>query len=140
MGQAPPHSEGRGHFLGNAGLRACLPPRRQHYLAFLEDVARQQRRKLPIRIQIRSFEAMCRMIEAGAGIGVLPLSAALRHRQTMNLAILTLNEPWADHDRAVIARDLEGLPGCARALIDKLIEAAETAGGSQSVISPELQP
>lgn len=108
--------------------------------AFLNDIVKEQRKRLPIRIQLRSFEAMCRMIEAGVGIGILPLSAALRHRQTMNLAILTLEEPWAIRERAVISRDLEGLPGCARALIDELLEAAETAGGSQSIISPELLP
>lgn len=98
--------------------------------AFLTDLVRDQRRKLQIRIQIRSFEAMCRMIEAGVGIGVVPLSAALRHRQTMKIEIIELPEPWAIRERAVIVRELEGLPGCAKALIDELIEVAQAAGGS----------
>lgn len=98
--------------------------------AFLTTIAQDQRGKLKIRIQIRSFEAMCRMIEAGVGIGVLPLSAALRHRQTMKLEILELNEPWIKRERAVIVRELDGLPSCARALINELIEVAEAAGGS----------
>ncbi|WP_316156948.1 LysR family transcriptional regulator [Cupriavidus sp. BIC8F] len=98
--------------------------------AFLTELVRDQRRKLQIRIQIRSFEAMCRMIEAGVGIGVVPLSAALRHRQTMKIEIIELHEPWALRERAVIVRELEGLPGCAKALIDELIEVAQAAGGS----------
>ncbi|WP_432260925.1 LysR family transcriptional regulator [Cupriavidus sp. TMH.W2] len=97
--------------------------------AFLTDVVQEQRKRFSVRIQLRSFEAMCRMIETGVGIGVLPLSAALRHRHTMKLSILELRDPWAIRERAVIARELEGLPGCARALIDELIDVAEAAGG-----------
>lgn len=99
--------------------------------AFLTELVRDQRKKLQIRIQIRSFEAACRMIEAGVGVGVLPLSAALRHRKTMKLAIVELPEPWAIRERAVLVRELDGLPSCAKALIDALIETAEAAGGSR---------
>lgn len=98
--------------------------------AFLTELVRDQRRRLQIRIQVRSFEAMCRMIETGVGIGVVPLSAALRHRKTMQLEVIELADTWAIRERAVIARDLEGLPGCARALIDELIKVAQAAGGS----------
>lgn len=98
--------------------------------AFLTDLVRDQRRKLQIRIQVRSFEAMCRMIEAGVGIGVVPLSAALRHSKTMQIEISELADAWAVRERAVIVRELEGLPGCARDLIDELIKAAQAAGGS----------
>ena len=98
--------------------------------AFLTELVRDQRRRLQIRIQVRSFEAMCRMIETGVGIGVVPLSVALRHRKTMQLEIIELTDPWAIRERAVIVRDLEGLPGCARALIDELITVAQAAGGS----------
>ncbi|RZT36740.1 LysR family transcriptional regulator [Cupriavidus agavae] len=99
--------------------------------AFLTDLVRDQRSRLQIRIQVRSFEAACRMIEAGVGVGVLPLSAALRHQRTMQLAIVELPEAWAVRERAVIVRELDGLPSCAKALIDTLIEAAESAGGAQ---------
>ena len=98
--------------------------------AFLTDLVRDQRRKLQIRIQVRSFEAMCRMIEAGVGIGVVPLSAALRHSKTMQIEISELADAWAIRERAVIVRDIDGLPGCARDLIDELIKVAQAAGGS----------
>ncbi|MFV8606857.1 LysR family transcriptional regulator [Ralstonia pseudosolanacearum] len=98
--------------------------------AFLTELVRDQRRRLQIRIQVRSFEAMCRMVETGVGIGVVPLSAALRHSKTMQLEIIELADAWAIRERAVIVRDLEGLPGCARALIDELMKVAQAAGGS----------
>ena len=98
--------------------------------SYLTDLVRDQRRRLQIRIQVRSFEAMCRMIEAGVGIGVVPLSAALRHSKTMQIEISELADAWAIRERAVIVRDIEGLPGCARDLIDELIKVAQAAGGS----------
>ena len=48
----------------------------------------------------------------------------------MKIDIVELDEPWAIRERAVIVREMEGLPGCARALIDELIEVAQAAGDS----------
>lgn len=90
---------------------------------FVRDQAEQHGTALSLRIQVRSFEAMCRMIEAGVGIGVLPESAARRHRRTMQLAIVALADPWAVRERRVLVRDVQALPGCARALIHTLMTA-----------------
>ena len=81
-----------------------------------------------IRFQVRSFEAMCRVIEAGVGIGVVPESAAIRHSKTMNLKLLELADSWALRDRSVLVRDGEELSSSVQALIDMLIAAG--AGGS----------
>ncbi|VVM96680.1 HTH-type transcriptional regulator YofA [Pseudomonas fluorescens] len=75
---------------------------------------------LSLRIQLSSFEAICRMIEAGVGIGVLPETAARRHSLSMALTIIELDEPWVIRERSMLVRDLEALPGCARALIETL--------------------
>lgn len=80
-----------------------------------------------LRIQVRSFEAMCRVIEAGVGIGVVPESAARRHSQTMRINLLELSDDWAVRDRFVLVRNREALPGSANALINMLINAE--AGG-----------
>lgn len=73
---------------------------------------------------------MCRMIEAGVGIGIVPLSAALRHSKTMQIETSELADAWAVRERAVIVHDIDGLPGCASDLIDELIKVAQAAGGS----------
>lgn len=80
-----------------------------------------------LRVQVRSFEAMCRMVEAGAGVGVVPESAARRHVQTMGIELLELVDEWAVRDRFVVIRDREALPGSANALIDLLVQ--EGLGG-----------
>lgn len=82
-----------------------------------------------LRIQVRSFEAMCRIIEAGVGIGVVPESAARRHIQTMNITLLELEDDWAIRDRSVLVRDRKALPSSAQTLIEMLIDA-EAGGGA----------
>ena len=47
-----------------------------------------------VRIQARSFDAMCQLINANLGIGVLPL-AVVRATQPHPLKIVRLSQPWA---------------------------------------------
>jgi DNA-binding transcriptional LysR family regulator len=92
-------------------------------LAFLRSLMEKNGYERALRVQVRSFEAMCRMVEAGVGVGVMPESAAIRHRRTMRIGIVQLDEPWALRERSVLVRELEALPGCARALVAKLLES-----------------
>ena len=93
-------------------------------LTFLHDQVERLGGKLSLRIQMSGFEAICRMIEAGVGIGIIPESAARRHSRTMRLATVELDEPWAVRERRVLVRDLDALPGSIRALIARLQEVA----------------
>lgn len=89
-------------------------------LSFLREQVEKLGESLALRIQVSSFEASCRMIEAGVGIGIIPESAARRHSRTMDLAIVELDEAWAVRERSILVRDLEALPGSVRALIATL--------------------
>ncbi|MBD7978493.1 MULTISPECIES: LysR family transcriptional regulator [Pseudomonas] len=89
-------------------------------LTFLHDQVERLGGKLSLRIQMSGFEAICRMIEAGVGIGIIPESAARRHSRTMRLATVELDETWAVRERRVLVRDLDALPGSVRALIARL--------------------
>lgn len=106
--------------------------------AFLRDLLEKHGGSLALRIQVRSFEAMCRMIEAGVGIGLLPESAALRHQQTMGLHIVELCDDWAIRERSVLVRELGALPGCARALIAALMSSG--TGGNTVIPSTTALP
>ncbi|WP_022702266.1 LysR family transcriptional regulator [Pseudorhodobacter ferrugineus] len=96
-------------------------------LAFLRGLMERHGYDRALRIQVRSFEAMCRMVEAGVGIGITPESAARRHAKTMDIALITISDPWAIRDRSVLVRDIAALPHIARALVDELVKAG--AGG-----------
>jgi DNA-binding transcriptional LysR family regulator len=91
------------------------------YGKFMQDIAGQLPKAPQTRIQLRSFEAMCSMITAGVGVGVLPESAAVRYQRTMPLKICRLRDDWALRERKIVTRDLEGLSACAQALIQDIL-------------------
>jgi len=98
--------------------------------AFLRQVCDGLHRRLQLRIQVGNFEAVCRMIEANVGVGILPESAARRHAQTMAIRIVPLSDDWSLRNMYVCMRRLDALPGFARDLVNLLVadaRAAETA-------------
>ncbi len=100
---------------------------------FLRQICDLLHQPLRLRIQVGNFEAACRMIEAGVGIGVLPESASRRHAQSMAIDIAPLTDPWAVRKMQICVRSLDGLPVLARALVDLLVEdAARAEPGAQA--------
>lgn len=99
--------------------------------SFLRERVERMGGDLNLRIQVASFEAICRMVEAGVGIGVIPETAAIRHSRTMSLRILPLDETWVVRERSVLLRDREALPACARALVDLLRGLQDTGSSEQ---------
>ncbi len=87
---------------------------------FLSQVTEKIGKPLKLRIQLSSFDAMCRMIGAGVGVGVVPESAARRNRDTMGLALIELTDTWTVRERYILLRDREKLPAYALALIELL--------------------
>jgi DNA-binding transcriptional LysR family regulator len=81
-------------------------------------------KQLKLRIQVRSFDAMCLMVAAGLGIAVLPEVAVRPHLRSMDLHRIGLAEDWAVRDLLICARDLAALPKPARLLINHLTSAA----------------
>jgi DNA-binding transcriptional LysR family regulator len=87
---------------------------------FLNQVVSDSGEQLTLRIQVRGFDAMCRMVEANVGIGILPQSAGSRHSRSMQLALVDLIDPWAVRERSVIIQKLDRLPAYARELVDRI--------------------
>ena len=77
-------------------------------------------RRLKNRIQVRSFDAMCRMVAAGMGIAVLPDVAVEPLLKPLDLRRVALDEPWSDRRLLIGVRDLDGLPRHVRVFIDHL--------------------
>ena len=75
---------------------------------------------LKLRIQLSSFDSMCRMIGAGVGVGIVPESAARRHQDSQRLALIELTDAWSVRERHILIRDQHQLPRYAQALIDRL--------------------
>lgn len=99
-------------------------------LTFLRDHVERIGQNLSLRIQVSGFDAICRMVEAGVGIGIIPESAAARHSRTMQLVTIELDEPWAVRERSILVRELDALPGTVRALIGILMPDTDSNPGS----------
>jgi DNA-binding transcriptional LysR family regulator len=87
---------------------------------FLSQVTEKLGKPLKLRIQLSSFDAMCRMIGAGVGVGIVPESAARRNRDSMGLALIELSDAWSVRERHILLRDREKLPPFALSLIETL--------------------
>lgn len=66
--------------------------------------ATQQGLPMALRVQVRSFEAVCRAVEARLGVGVLPLAAARSFAQAMGLKVLPLADSWAHRRMRLVTR------------------------------------
>ncbi len=95
--------------------------------SFLRQVCDGLHKRMRMRIQVGNFEAGCRMIEAGVGVGVLPASAAQRHAQVMAIRIVPLIDAWALREQQICVRSLAALPGFARDLVELLLADATSA-------------
>lgn len=90
---------------------------------FLVGHAAQAGRRLRLRIQLRSFDGICRMVESRAGIAIVPASAALRLRRIMAIRIIPLQDAWALRRLTVCVRSLAELPAHAARLVEHLRES-----------------
>ncbi|MDQ0466759.1 DNA-binding transcriptional LysR family regulator [Caulobacter ginsengisoli] len=87
---------------------------------FLADKASRVGLPLRLRVQLRSFDAVCRLVAAGVGIGVVPETTAKRAALTLPLAIVELSDDWAARDLTLCVRDAGELRPFARQLLDHL--------------------
>lgn len=77
------------------------------------------------RARMRTFENVCCMVEHGAGIAIVPVTAARRYRGTLGIRIVELTDRWAPRQLLIVVRDLDALQRPERALVDGLIQAQQ---------------
>jgi DNA-binding transcriptional LysR family regulator len=76
---------------------------------------------LRLRVQVKSFDVVARMIQAGLGIGVLPETAARSFAGPMGLRLAPLTDEWAARRILLCVRQYATLPAVARQLVDHLV-------------------
>jgi len=75
---------------------------------------------LRLRMQVTSYDALCLMVNAGLGVGVMPRGSAALYKGTLGIRTITLNEPWAHRHLKLCVRSEESLSSVARLLVDHL--------------------
>jgi len=93
-------------------------------MSLLSDAAAGAGQPLRLRVQVKSFEAVCKLVQANMGIGVLPEAAALDFAPIMGLRLIRLTDGWADRCMHVCFRDFDSLPANGRKLVEQLVGAA----------------
>jgi DNA-binding transcriptional LysR family regulator len=87
---------------------------------FLAGKAARSGRPLRLRVQLRSFDAVCRMVECHVGIGIVPETTARRVAKTMAISAVPLTDSWAARDLTICIRNVKELPLYARQLVEHL--------------------
>lgn len=94
----------------------------------LEAQAAQLMRAMVLRVQVRSFESVCRAVEARLGIGILPLAAAHSFAPAMSLRVVPLNDPWALRQMSLVVRAEPSPESPLALLLDHLEACAHQTG------------
>ena len=84
-------------------------------------------RPLRQRIQVTGLDAMCRMIDNGLGVGLLPDRAFALMHGVGRLQAVPLRDAWAQRELRLVARDFDALPVTARLLAEHLATPTPTA-------------
>jgi DNA-binding transcriptional LysR family regulator len=84
---------------------------------------------LQLRIQVRSFEAVCRMVQSGLGVGLLPFQAAREIGASMGLVVRPLPEEWAERQMQICVRRERAQNSSVESLLQHLM-----AGGAPSAL------
>jgi DNA-binding transcriptional LysR family regulator len=87
---------------------------------FLSDKADRLGRRLKLRVQLRSFDAVCRLVACGVGIGIVPATTAARSAKSLSLLRLDLTDEWALRKLMICVRRLDELPVYAQELVEQL--------------------
>lgn len=88
--------------------------------------AREAGKMLRLRIHVPGFDAMCRMVQANMGIGILPHKAYELFGRALGLHAVPLTDPWSDRSLILVVRDEAQLSPVSRLLFDYLSKTKDS--------------
>lgn len=87
---------------------------------FVAERAARLGARLKLRVRLRGFDAVCRMVEAGVGVGIVTESAADLAARTLAIRSIPLADDWAVRELVLCVRSLADLPPHTRDLVAAL--------------------
>lgn len=115
----------------HVGLHADSSINQRTHLA-----ARSAGKPLKMRIHVPGFDAVCRMAQAGMGLGVIPAGVFEAIGRPLGLAALEIDDAWARRELRIVVRNAEALSPVSRALFDFLRGAEERAAQAAAPRKP----
>ncbi|MEK8027816.1 LysR substrate-binding domain-containing protein [Pseudaquabacterium rugosum] len=86
----------------------------------MRERAQASGRTLNVRVQVRGFDAIAQLVEAGLGVAVLPKVVARRFARVFAVQPLDLDEPWARRDYLLAVRAQDAQPAVVQRFLDAL--------------------
>jgi DNA-binding transcriptional LysR family regulator len=105
----------------------------EHFIGLYEQTALSHRllasasaagKPVHLRMRMRGFDAMTRMVAAGLGISVLPLEAVAPQLAHLPLKALALTDPWARRTHRIAVRSDVPPSPAAQTLVTALLAQA----------------
>lgn len=81
-------------------------------------------RALVYRLQVSSLDTACRIVSAGLGLAILPREAVAPHAGAGQLALVPLDEAWAQRRFVIVSREGAALSGSVKLLVGHLLHRA----------------
>lgn len=89
--------------------------------AHVAEQARRLGRRLGYRVRLRSFDAVCRMVGQGIGVGIVPQAAARRCARSAKVKAIRLTDSWAARNLVLCVRRFDELPLSAKQLVQHVL-------------------
>ena len=97
--------------------------------SLLELTSRQAERlskQMRLRIQVRSYDAMCQMIAVNLGVGILPLQACAPQIKAMDLKVVRLEDAWAKRNLLLATKEHGRQSPASILLIEHLLQKSRS--------------
>ncbi len=91
-----------------------------HARSVMDFARRQAGSKLRLRIKVRNYDAMCRVVKLGLGVGVMPNSLVADYVRKGELKAIPLQDEWATRELVIGVRSKESLTVVAQELLKHL--------------------
>ncbi len=76
---------------------------------------------MTLRVQVASYDAICSMVESGAGIAIVPAPVVERLQLHGRVAVCELLDLWGRREFQIVAADFEALPRYCLDFVDELL-------------------
>ncbi|MBQ0958798.1 LysR family transcriptional regulator [Ideonella sp. 4Y11] len=99
--------------------------------------ALERGRTLNARLQVRGFDAIAQLVDAGLGVALLPAAVAERFARLFAIEVRPLLDAWSQRTYLIAARDQEVLPAVVQRFVDALtrdVPLVSPAGGASPTI------
>jgi DNA-binding transcriptional LysR family regulator len=98
--------------------------------------AEGQGKVLKARLQVRGFDAIAQLVEAGLGVAVMPAVVAQRLARLFRVELAALDEPWAGREYLLAVRAQDVLPTVVQRFVDALCPQTDPVPGQSAAGGP----